>query len=836
MSTAAALSPQALRIDPAAEAERIVASIRDAVFHQLRRQGAVVGVSGGIDSSVVAFLCARALGPGRVLALCTPEDESSPDSLRLGQLVAHTLNIRHVVENVGPILKAAGCYSRRDDAIRLVVPEYGEGYKCKLVLPGLTEASQYALFSVVVQAPSGEARRVRLTAAAYLGIVAATNCKQRTRKMVEYYYADLQQYAVAGTPNRLEYDLGFFVKNGDGAADFKPIAHLYKSQVYQLAAYLGVPEEIQKQLPTTDTYSLPQSQEEFYFMAPLEKMDWCLYGKDHGIPAAEVAAIAGMAEPEVARMYRFIEGKRRVAALSARRGGNGGAVATRRVILMAQRGNVADYLLDGKALDAIALRMLSGDHSYGDLRRAVAQVAENLVSTEPPGSRILLVGENSFFWVAAYLGTMKAGMVSVPLPASLPARDLGSIVSLTEARTAFLQTAFLRNHAAELAGIRVIGPADLACAPPPTGRPLPDVDSGDLAAIMFTSGSTAGPRGVMVSHANIMANTESIIQYLALTANDRIMTVLPFHYCFGTSLLHTHLRVGASLVIDPRFMYPEAVLQRMADTECTGFAGVPSHFQILLRRSSLKKRTFPHLRYVQQAGGHLAPVFIRELRAALPQTRIFIMYGQTEATARLSYLPPELLDGKTGSIGKGIPGVNLRVLNTAGQPVAPGEVGEIVAEGANVARGYWRAPEEESHSFRDGRLYTGDLATVDAEGFLYVVDRSKDFLKCGGERVSSRQIEEQLLECEELLEVAVIGTADDLLGEAVMAFVVPREGGCSGPCHWPTCRGIQERVRLFAREHLRPKLAPKALLVFSSLPKNGTGKVLKAELKKFAIQ
>jgi NAD+ synthase len=313
MSIAAALSAQALRLDPAAETERIVACIRDAVFHQLKRQGAVVGVSGGIDSSVVAFLCARALGPERVLALFTPEDESSPDSLRLGQLAARTLNIRSVVENIGPILKAAGCYARRDAAIRLVVPEYTGGHKCKLVLPGLAEANPYALFSVVVQAPGGETRRVRLTAAAYLGIVAATSFKQRTRKMVEYYYADLQQYAVAGTPNRLEHDLGFFVKNGDGAADFKPIAHLYKSQVYQLAAYLGVPDEIQKQLPTTDTYSLPQSQEEFYFMAPLEKTDWCLYGKDHGVSAADLAPVAGMDEQQVERMYRFIEGKRRVA-------------------------------------------------------------------------------------------------------------------------------------------------------------------------------------------------------------------------------------------------------------------------------------------------------------------------------------------------------------------------------------------------------------------------------------------------------------------------------------------------------------------------------------------
>jgi acyl-CoA synthetase (AMP-forming)/AMP-acid ligase II len=217
-----------------------------------------------------------------------------------------------------------------------------------------------------------------------------------------------------------------------------------------------------------------------------------------------------------------------------------------------------------------------------------------------------------------------------------------------------------------------------------------------------------------------------------VTGNDRIMTVLPFHYCFGTSLLHTHLRVGGSLVVDSRFMYPETILQRMIEAECPGFAGAPSHFQVLLRNSSLKKKQFPHLRYVQQAGGHLAPFFIRELQEALPTTQVFIMCGQTEATARLSYLDPEALDSKLGSIGKGIPGVTLRVLDESGQEVQTGKVGEIVAEGENVALGYWHAPQESTTSFRDGKLYTGDMATVDEDGFIYVVDRAKDFVKWGG--------------------------------------------------------------------------------------------------------
>ncbi|MBZ5629392.1 MAG: NAD(+) synthase [Acidobacteriia bacterium] len=299
-----------LKIDVAAEAGRIESSIRDIVVNRLKRKGAVVGVSGGIDSSVVASLCTRALGKDRVIALFTPEADSSGDSLRLGRALAAQLGIRSFLEDISPILAGIRCYERRDEAIRSVVPEYGPGYKMKIVLPGLLDATKYAIFSLVVQSPTGETRKVRLTADAYLGILAATNCKQRARKVVEYFYADRFQYAVAGTPNRLEYDQGFFVKGGDGLADFKPIAHLYKSQVYQLAAHVGVPEEIQKRPPTTDTYSLEQSQEEFYFSLPLAKMDLCLYGKTEGIPADQIAEAADLTVEQVERMYQQIEAKR----------------------------------------------------------------------------------------------------------------------------------------------------------------------------------------------------------------------------------------------------------------------------------------------------------------------------------------------------------------------------------------------------------------------------------------------------------------------------------------------------------------------------------------------
>jgi NAD+ synthase len=313
MSASPAVSPDVLRIDAASETVRIVAGIRSIVLRRWNRRGAVIGVSGGIDSAVVAFLCARALGKERVLALFMPETESSPDSLRLGRTVAEALGVRSTVEDITPVLREAHCYERRDEAVRKAVPEYGDGYRCKIVLPSAHEPQRHALFSVVVQAPDGRTKWVRLSAEAYLGIVAAANFKQRVRKMMEYYYADLLQYAVAGTPNRLEYDQGFFVKNGDGAADVKPIAHLYKSQVCQLAAYLGVPEEILRQAPVTDTYPLEQSQEEFYFMLPPEKMDFCLYGKNNGIPAADLSAAVGLDTEQVQRVYDAIQMKRKAA-------------------------------------------------------------------------------------------------------------------------------------------------------------------------------------------------------------------------------------------------------------------------------------------------------------------------------------------------------------------------------------------------------------------------------------------------------------------------------------------------------------------------------------------
>lgn len=305
------LSPDTLKLDAAAAVAEIEKAIREQVLGTLRRRGAVVGVSGGIDSSVVISLCVRALGRERVVALLMPERDSGSTGLELGRLLGAHLGVETIVEDIAPVLAGADCYGRQDAAIRLVFPEYVDGWRYKVALPPVMDAERMNVTQLIVETPSGERKSARLPLQAYLQLIAATNFKQRTRTMMEYYHADRLNYAVGGTPNLLEYDQGFFVKQGDGAADFKPIAHLYKTQVYQLAEFLGVPPEIRSQLPTTATFSLPQTQEEFYFGLPYGPMDLCLYGRSHDLPAAEVAAAIGLTAVQVERVYRDIDQKRR---------------------------------------------------------------------------------------------------------------------------------------------------------------------------------------------------------------------------------------------------------------------------------------------------------------------------------------------------------------------------------------------------------------------------------------------------------------------------------------------------------------------------------------------
>ncbi|MET3793887.1 NAD(+) synthase [Aquamicrobium terrae] len=313
MSKPIPFSARTLDIDAEAETARIVEALRAQLRGAVRRRGLVLGLSGGIDSSVCAALAARAVGPKNVFCLFMPEHDSDPESLRLGRLVADTFGLDGAVEDIGPTLAAMGCYERRDGFIREVEPDYGPGWSNKIVFANALTTSGFNISSLVVQTPQGEIRRHRLPAHVYLGIVAATNMKQRTRKQFEYYHADRLNYAVVGTPNLLEYDQGFFVKNGDGAADVKPIAHLYKSQVYQLAEYLGVPEEVRRRPPTTDTYSLAQTQEEFYFALPHDRMDLCLYGLNHDVPAAEVAKAVSLTAEQVGLVWTDIAAKRKAA-------------------------------------------------------------------------------------------------------------------------------------------------------------------------------------------------------------------------------------------------------------------------------------------------------------------------------------------------------------------------------------------------------------------------------------------------------------------------------------------------------------------------------------------
>ena len=301
-----------LRLDPAAATERIVEALRRHLATDFKRKGYVVGLSGGVDSSVSAALAVRALGPAKVFGIFMPENESDPDSLRLGKLVAERYGIDSTTENIGPILEAADCYRRRNDAIRRVVPEFGDNWGCKLSLPvDKLQADLINVTYLVVQPPGGEMRRVRLPAAEYRQVVAASNFKQRVRKMIEYYHADRIHYAVIGTPNRLEYDQGFFVKGGDGLADIKPIAHLYKTQVYQLAEYLDVPAPVTDRPPTTDTFSLPQSQEEFYYSLPVRKLDIVLGGLNDGQSVDSIAAEAGLTVEQVERAIRDVHQKRK---------------------------------------------------------------------------------------------------------------------------------------------------------------------------------------------------------------------------------------------------------------------------------------------------------------------------------------------------------------------------------------------------------------------------------------------------------------------------------------------------------------------------------------------
>ncbi len=490
--------------------------------------------------------------------------------------------------------------------------------------------------------------------------------------------------------------------------------------------------------------------------------------------------------------------------------------------------NTTDYLLQHVDDSQIALITKNGQVTYRELRDGVVSLANALHAAGIRASdRVGLLGENSFFWVAAYLAIMHAGAVAVPLPTVSTAEDLKQKLRFINCQAVFLdRRSYGRTIPAFSEGPHLI--FDDVLEP---GKTLTQsgtsfqVDDHQDAALMLTSGTTAYPRAVRVTHRNIQANTDSIIQYLGLTRAERIMVVLPFYYCFGTSLLHTHLRVGGTLVLCNTFAYPETVLDMTEATQCTGFAGVPSTYQTLLRNTTFPHRKLDSLRKIQQAGGKLPVVFIQELVQALPQAKIFVMYGQTEATARLSYLPPELLASKIGSIGKGIPGVTLRVLDEAGSEVKPGEVGEIYAWGENISPGYLNDPAASTEKFVGGALLTGDLATIDDGGFIFIVDRKADFIKSMGHRVSSQEIEARILDISDVVAAAAIGEPDDVLGEAIKVFVTLKSDS----------RITTNEIISYCRQRLARHMVPKEIVVVENLPMNAHGKVVKSALRSTTI-
>ncbi len=488
--------------------------------------------------------------------------------------------------------------------------------------------------------------------------------------------------------------------------------------------------------------------------------------------------------------------------------------------------NTSDYLLVDADPDAVAIVDAGERYTYGQLRSAAGRLAAGLVALDlPRGSRVGLLGPNSHFWVAAYLAVMKLGHVAVPLSGGLTPDGILRNAHIAGCAAVFADRRALgRLSAAFGADAAVLTDEILeSCQDPYWPGPVPADPDGD-AVLMFTSGTTSRPKAVRVTHGNIQANTESIIRFLDLRSDDRVLVVLPFFYCYGASLLHTHLRRGGRVVLCNSFAFPETALDLLEREQCTVLAGVPSSFQLLLRASTFAQRELPSLRLIQQAGGKLPPVLIEEMLAAKPTAKLFVMYGQTEATARLSYLPPDKLRRKPGSIGSGIPGVELRVLDENGERVRPGQRGEIYATGANISPGYYHDPEGSAVKFTRHGLRTGDLAVTDEDGDIFIVDRRDDFIKSWGHRVSSQEVEAAALRMEQLVSAAVIGVPDDQAGEAIMLFVTARPGS----------RVTPDEVLDVCRRHLPRYMVPHSVLVLAALPTNENGKIAKPRLREMA--
>ena len=440
--------------------------------------------------------------------------------------------------------------------------------------------------------------------------------------------------------------------------------------------------------------------------------------------------------------------------------------------------NVFDYLFDSsKNFDKDFLLGSKETISFKKLYNYSLKIASYLKETIGEGQNVLLISPNSVFFLTAYLGIIKSGNTCVPLNFVIEQSSADFILNTTESTTVFIAKDL--QHKLDFSmNIKLIDEVEslTIIVNQKIIEFISDFDINQVAEIIFTSGSTGEPKGVMISHKNIIANTNSIIEYLKLTYNDIICVVLPFFYCYGLSLLHTHIKVGGSIVLNNSFIFLGTVINDIKNYKCTGFAGVPSHFQILLKKSkSFKTTLFTDLRYVTQAGGKLHNVFIEEFIEAFSKINFYVMYGQTEATARLTYLSPHLIREKLGSIGKAIPQVEIKVVDQKGIEVNVGDEGELIAKGDNIMKGYYKDPEETKKTVKNGWLYTGDIAKTDKEGYFYLVARKKEIIKVGGKRVSPKEIEEIILKVPNVIDCTVKGIQDDLLGEALKAMVVVSE-------------------------------------------------------------
>jgi long-chain acyl-CoA synthetase len=496
-----------------------------------------------------------------------------------------------------------------------------------------------------------------------------------------------------------------------------------------------------------------------------------------------------------------------------------------------------------RAPDDIAVIDASGTTTYRQLDEFANRFAAFLVARGVhPGDRVALAMDNSADLVACYFGVLRAGGVAVPLPSGTRDDRLAKAIRDCAPRVCVLEHPGLvdASSATALQGLAAVlfhrKGAAVPAAPlevlelraaitefPAAPVSVPRIDL-DLAALIYTSGSTGEPRGVMLTHRNLVANTRSIVAYLGLTAQDRVMCVLPFHYVYGLSLFHTHIAVGGSVIIENRFAFPAVVLEAMASHGATGLAGVPSTFTLLLNRTKLSSMEFPRLRYVTQAGGGMSPARIRDWLERGFRAPFFVMYGATEASARLTYLHPRDLERKMGSIGRAIPNVEVFVLTEDGRRAEPDEVGELVARGSNIALGYWNSPSETAERFGSEGYRTGDLGYADSEGFLFLTGRRHDMIKVGAHRVGPKEIEDVLNEYPGVSEAAVVGMPHDVLGEAPHAFISiqPLTDGGSFDV---------QALQAFCRVRLPPHKMPQKITVCGQLPRLGTGKIDRQALR-----